>query len=319
MSTIITTSQSETSSLLKRLIRGHPLVSYFVIAFAGTWLLYLPVVLGKNTNALGLLPYTLPLLLFAALVLPATFAGPTLAAFLVTAVTEGKPGVRHLLLRYVQWRVGIRWYLFVFFGYLVLFLVATSIFLGAAPFSALIQNWPLLFTVYLPAILVFPGIITWGEEPGWRGFALPRLQYRYGPLLGSLILGFLHGVWHLPAFFTFQLGPFSLLSYATNILNIMMFTFIWTWVFNNTKGSILIAVLNHAAFNASLAFLGILVPVLPLGGWIVNVALGVLLVLVVVFTRGRLGYNPERNAQLFEVPRSAEIPSTGAGEQTGRS
>ena len=306
MSTIITTSQSETSSLLKRLIRGQPLVSYFVIAFAGTWLLYLPVVLGKNTNALGLLPYTLPLLLFAALVLPATFAGPTLAAFLVTAVTEGKPGVRHLLLRYVQWRVGIRWYLFVFFGYLVLFLVATSIFLGAAPFSALIQNWPLLFTVYLPAIVVFPGIITWGEEPGWRGFALPRLQYRYGPLLGSLILGFLHGVWHLPAFFTFQLGPFSLLSYATNILNIMMFTFIWTWVFNSAKGSILIAFLNHSAFNASGSLFVLLVPVMPFGGRIVVYALAIVALLVIVFTRGRLGYQAEQNARIVQVARPEE-------------
>ena len=307
MSELTTPSQSVTPSPLKRLITGHPLVAYFVLAFAGTWLLFLPVVLGKNTNGLGLLPYTLPFLLFAALVLPATFAGPTLAAFLVTAVTEGKPGVRYLLRRYVQWRVGIRWYLFVFFGYLLLFLVATSFFLGAAPFTALMQNWSLLFTVYLPAILVFPGIITWGEEPGWRGFALPRLQQRYGPLLGSLILGCLHGVWHLPAFFTIQLGPFSLLSYATNILNIMIVTLLWTWVFNNTKGSILLAVLNHAAFNASLALLAMLVPVLPLSGWIVNAGLGVVVVLIVIFTKGRLSYKPNLGLWL-----PAEVPLTQA-------
>jgi len=307
MSELTTTSQPVTSSPLKRLINDHPLVAYFVLAFTGTWLLYLPVVLGKNTNGLGLLPFTLPCPLFAALVLTSSFAGPTLAAFLVTAVTEGKPGVRHLLRRYVQWRVGIRWYLFVFFGYLVLFLVATSIFLGAAPFSALIQNWPLLFTVYLPAILVFPGIITWGEEPGWRGFALPRLQQRYGPLLGSLILGFLHGVWHLPAYFTIQLGPFSLLSYATNVLNIMMVTLLWTWVFNNTKGSILLAVLNHAAFNASQALLAVLVPVLPLGGWIEIAALGVVVVLIIIFTKGRLSYKPNLGLWL-----PADVPLTQA-------
>ena len=307
MSELTTTSQPVTSSPLKRLINGHPLVAYFVLAFAGTWLLFLPLVLGKNTNGLGLLPFTIPFPLFVVLFLLSSYAGPTLAAFLVTAVTEGKPGVRHLLRRYVQWRVGIRWYLFVFFGYLVLFLVATSIFLGAAPFSALIQNWPLLFTVYLPAILVFPGIITWGEEPGWRGFALPRLQQRYGPLLGSLILGFLHGVWHLPAYFTIQLGPFSLLSYATNVLNIMMVTLLWTWVFNNTKGSILLAVLNHAAFNASQALLAVLVPVLPLGGWIEIAALGVVVVLIIIFTKGRLSYKPNRGLWL-----PADVPLTQA-------
>ena len=199
MSTIATPSQSATSSPLRRLISGHPLAAYFVIAFAGTWLFNLPAVLSKN--GLGLLPFTVPFLLFAVLFLLSSYAGPTLAAFLVTAVTEGKPGVWHLLRRYVRWRVGIRWYLFVLLGYIVLYLLAASFFLGVAPLSALIQKWPLLFTSYLPAILVFPGIITWGEEPGWRGFALPLLQtLLQRPVVAGLVLGVIWALWHLPLY-----------------------------------------------------------------------------------------------------------------------
>lgn len=309
MSTIAT-SQPMTPSLFKRLISGHPLLAYFVLAFSGTWLFALPAVLGKN--GLGLFPFTLPFLLFAVLFVLSSFVGPTLAAFLVTAVTQGKPGVLHLLRRYVQWRVGIRWYLFVFFGYIVLNLLAASLFLGVAPFLAFFQNWPLLFTSYLPAILVFPGIITWGEEPGWRGFALPRLEQKYGPLVGSLILGFLHGVWHLPIFLiAFFFGPFEpshLLSFATNTLAIMMITLIWTWVFNNTKGSILMAVFNHAAFNATGTLIAFLVPAPLLGGWLGNAALGVLAVLLLIFTKGRLSYNPKQNAQIIGLPQAAEMP-----------
>ncbi len=312
MSTITTTSQPVTSSSFRRLISGHPLVAYFILAYAGTWLLDLPAVLGKN--GLGLLPFTLPFLLFAVLFVLSSFAGPTLAAFLVTALTQGKPGVLHMLRRYVQWRVGIRWYLFVFLGYIALNLLAASVFLGVGPFLAFFQKWPLLFTSYLPAILVFPGIITWGEEPGWRGFALPRLQQKYGPLVGSLILGCLHGVWHLPIFLIpFFNGPFEpshLLSFATNTLAIMMITLIWTWVFNNTKGSILMAVFNHAAFNATGTLIAILVTAPLLGGWLGNAALGVLALLILVFTKGRLSYNAEQNAQVIGLPQAAEMPQS---------
>src|SRR6266481_9861719 len=99
MSTIATGSQPATSSPLKRLISRHPLIAFFVIAFAGTWIAFLPPVLAQN--GLGLFPYTVPALgpippayWFAVL---ASIAGPTLASFTVTAVTTGKAGMRQLL------------------------------------------------------------------------------------------------------------------------------------------------------------------------------------------------------------------------------
>ena len=94
MSTITTTSP-ETSSPLTRLITRHPLIAFFVLAFAGTWIAFLPLVLAQN--GMGLLPYTIPEIgpyppsyIFAAL---GALLGPTLASFTVTAITTGKAGI----------------------------------------------------------------------------------------------------------------------------------------------------------------------------------------------------------------------------------
>src|SRR5260370_13753990 len=170
MSTITTTSPSATSSPLKRLIRHHPLIAYFVIAFAGPWLFNLPAMLARN--GLGLLPFTIPFLAFVGLFILGNFAGPTLGAFVVTAIVDGKPGIKQLLRRCIQWRVGIQWYLLVIFGFPLLFLLDMSLWLGPAPLGSLLQHWPLIFTSYLPSLLGFGTIITIAEEPGWRGLAL---------------------------------------------------------------------------------------------------------------------------------------------------
>ena len=103
MSTIATTSQPATSSPLKRLIRGHPLVSYFVIAFAGTWAFLLPFALSRNVNGLGILPFTIPDIAFILAFVLCSAAGPALASLSVTAITSGKAGLGLLLRRCVQW------------------------------------------------------------------------------------------------------------------------------------------------------------------------------------------------------------------------
>ena len=97
---------------LTALLARHPLVSFFVLAYAGTWLFELPYVLSEY--GAGLLPTRSPLLLWASPV--SIFMGPFLAAFLVTGATEGRAGIRRILRRFVLWRVGLRWYLFALFG-----------------------------------------------------------------------------------------------------------------------------------------------------------------------------------------------------------
>jgi len=173
--------------------------------------------------------------------------------------------------------------------------------------------------------------VTLGEEPGWRGFALPRLQQRYGPVLGTIVLGTLHALWHLPTGFIAggPLYPFALTTFVTFVLTGIAGSFLYTWIYNHARGSILIAILIHGAANAAGTLVSLDLPQNPhLSGLAAAlyydrgsnvIAFGVVAVLLVVFTRGRLGYNPEQNAQLIEAPRSAEMPATGAGEQTGRS
>ncbi len=292
MFTLMATSEIASASPLKRLLNRHPLLAYFVLAYAGAWLALLPVLLAQN--GLGLLPFTVPdVLALLSFVLLASFAGPTLAAFIVTAATSGKDGVRQLLGRYLLWRVGIPWYLLALFGFLILFLLSVSLSLGAAPLNILLQQWPLLLSSFLPNMLVFALLGVLGEEPGWRGFALPRLQRQYGPLLGSLILGTLHGLWHLPAFFvTGALAPFTFSLFLTFVLTAVASTIFYTWIYNNTQGSILIAILTHAASNAASGFVNQLAPTSPAlnGDWGNVIVVGLWALLIIVFTRGRLGY-----------------------------
>jgi hypothetical protein len=116
------------------------LVAYFVIAFAGTWLFEMPLLLAKN--GFGLLPFTIPDIGMTLLGLAATLCGPTLAALTLTAATTGRAGVGRFLHRYLQWRVGILWYLLALFGFLPVYLLSVSIPLGAGPLPAFISSSP---------------------------------------------------------------------------------------------------------------------------------------------------------------------------------
>jgi len=305
----MTTNPEARSSSFKRFVTDHPLTSYFVLAYAGTWIVLLPAVLAQN--GLGILPFRLPdVLAFLSFVLFSSFAGPTLAAFIVTRVISGKEGVRQLLRRYVQWRVGIHWYLIALLIFLIGFLLSTSISLGVAPLTTFIQKWPLIFSSFLPNVLVFGLLGVFGEEPGWRGFALPRMQQSYGPVTGSLILGALHGFWHLPAFLVADaLGPFILPNFITFVLTAIAGTVLYTWIYNNTRGSILIAILIHSASNAASGFivqnivpenpqLGGLAQVIYTQNWGNVIAFGILALLVIVFTRGQLSYQPAQTDKL---------------------
>jgi uncharacterized protein len=294
MAAFITAAPPPPASAPTQLLRSHPLVGYFAIAFAGTWLLMLPIVLAQN--GLGLLPLTLPDILLAVLFILGTFMGPTLAAFLITAATSGQGGVRRLLQRYIQWRVGARWYLVVFGGPIVMIVAGLSAWLGSAPLVALAQQWPLIFNVYLAkalALVLFPAL---AEEPGWRGFALPRLQQRFGPVLGSSILGSLHALWHLPIFFigAFATGPFTIGLFVTFILEGIAATIFYTWIFNTTGGSLLIMILLHATLDAQIDYVHALVPGFNYDDGITLRIFGACALLLIIFTRGRLSYT--RNA-----------------------
>ena len=303
MSTISTTSQSATSSPLMRFIKRHPLGAFFVLAFAGAWIISLPFLLARN--GFGLLPLTLPLQVLPGLDLftIGAFTGPTLAAVIVTAVTLGRTGLRQLLRRIGQWRVGIGWYLLALLGYPLLYVGMGIITLGRTSQPTLLAQWSLLFTVYLPSLVVNL-ISTMGEEMGWVGYALPNLQQRIAPLLSAVTLGVLWSLWHLPAFFVIDaLGPFSIVGFALFIVLATGVRITWTWIFNKTKGSVIIIALLHASSNGTTIDLSHRLPMVPPTAILLFLGLLVVVfrVLILLFTRGCLSYKPDRVAQPAEA------------------
>jgi len=302
-------SRPATAAPFTHLITRHPLVAFFVLAYAGAWLMVLPLLLARN--GFGWLPFTLPTEVFLLL---GAFTGPMFAALVVTARLHGKAGVWLLLRRCVQWRVGVHCYLIVFLGYPFLYLLVSCLLLGTAPLHSVIHHWPLFFTLYLPLALTLYFIGAVGEETGWRGFALPRLQQKYGPLWGSLILGTLHALWHLPGFFGGWLGAFTLPRFGVFLLTIVAVTVIWTWVFNQAQGSILIAILLHSTSNAVYPWIIMLIPTaaaaspafLGEAGLLVDAAFILFALLIIACTRGRLSYQPNKGT----LPATASLSAS---------
>lgn len=298
MSAITGTMSNEKG--ISAFIRSHPLLSYFFLAYAGMWLLVAPLVM----DAFGLIQLSdvMSLVLFVL----SSWSGPTVAAYWVTGVLEGKAGMKRLFRRTFQFRAGFHWYAVALFIFLSIWIAAYSFLYNGAPFAALAANPAILLSTFLPSILMGLLIPSIGEEPGWRGFALPRLQSAYGPVMGTLILGTLHGVWHLPALFTPLLGPFTVDGFIIFVLTAAAGTFIYTWLFNNTRGSVWMAMVMHAASNAASQLVTSLIPenVVLTGwmkilasGWINVIVFGLVAFGLVLLTRGTLGYRPEQSIE----------------------
>jgi membrane protease YdiL (CAAX protease family) len=208
-----------------------------------------------------------------------------------------------LLRRIGQWRVGVGWYLLALLGYPLLYVGMGIITIGRTSQPTLLAQWSLLFTVYLP-YLVGDLISTMGEEMGWVGYALPNLQQRLAPLLSAVTLGVLWGLWHLPAYFvTGLLAPFSIGYFVFFLVFSAATRITWTWIFNKTTGSVLIIALLHASSNGTTIALAHRLPMVPPTA--ILLFLGLLLVvfpvLILLATRGRLSYKPDRVAQPAEA------------------
>jgi uncharacterized protein len=163
--------------------------------------------------------------------------------------------------RFVLWRVGFGWYLFVFVGIPVIAVLSVVVIPGVVgSFEGLGALAPLSVLGIYVYVLFLGGAL--GEEPGWRGFALPRLQSMHGPLLGSLILGPLWALWHLPLFWT-PWNELTVFNVVVFVLSTTCLAIMYTWVFNNTKGSVLMAILIHATFDWTTIPVGPLFTPLP--------------------------------------------------------
>jgi CAAX protease family protein len=275
-----------------------------------TWVIFVPVVL--QGRGLLVLPIDLSAgLAFNAVVAIASILGVALPAFLVTAATGSEASVRDLLSRCLRWRVGLRWYLIALFGLLVAMLLSASVFLGLAPLEALVEKWPLFVTLFLPEVL-FPFLfIQIFEEAGWTGFMQHTLQERRGPLVASILVAPAFILMHLPPLLIDSDSGFALLIVTGALVIVaVFFRIVIMWLYNGSGRSVLIAALFHSAYNSATSlgeqkFTGELI-----SGSALLYAVGalvVLAVLLVVFTRGRLGYEPERTG-----PRAAEVGGAAA-------
>jgi membrane protease YdiL (CAAX protease family) len=273
-------------------IRRRPLIWFFALANLLSWAAWTPYILSEN--GLGLLHFRFPELLgtsqFAG-VLPGAYLGPIFSAYVVTRVADGRPGLRRWVGRLANWRVNWRWYVGVVVAVPAVLTVASVALTDRGPMLPAMAT----LIAYVPGLVL--QMITTGlaEEPGWRDFALPRLQERFGPLGGTLVLGPLWGVWHLPLFFS-DWGNWPHWTWLTPIefvATCITFSIIMTWVFNRSGESLPIAMLLHTSVNNffSIAW-SEMFPTLPIQATSHAFLLGSATICVVLLavTRGRLGY-----------------------------
>jgi uncharacterized protein len=198
-------------------IKRQPLVAFFLLAFALTWA---PTPLG----------------IFMA-------GGPLVAAIVITAVVDGRRGLRELGSRILRWRVGWQWYAAALLVPLAVVFATGGLNVALGAPGSVIRDLSISEAILLFAIrLVVPILSPMGEEPGWRGFALPRLLDGASPLRATAILAPIVALWHVPLIFieSEDLPPIFLLTTVA-------ITFWYTWLFVHADGSVLITIVAHAA------------------------------------------------------------------------
>jgi uncharacterized protein len=278
------------TSGIRALLRRHPVAAYLIMVFTGLWLSLVPVLLLNASTWPPQFPFSV---LGSFLV----FALPPL---LVTAVADGRAGVRDLLARALRWRVGLRWYALALLGLPAgMFLIAAT-FLAAVPLQALVAKWPLVFTAFLPQVLIALVTVQLYEELGWTGFVQQRLQDRHGALRASLLVALAFALIHFP---TYLIGAPITGERVLRVLVQMMpiaivvgvfLRVLTTWLYNGSGRSVLMVALLHAVLNtASSSKLATEFFPRPAAMWLPLAAVAVLAVLGAVATRGRLAHRPD--------------------------
>jgi len=227
------------------LVRRRPLVAFFVIAYAVSWGLWLPLVASVQgwwrVDVPGWWHYT-------------GAAGPVTAAMIFSSVAGGTRGVRGLLNQYSPRRAPLGWLAFVVVSVLAaagVGVVLTRIVDGAWPSSSSLWRTDNLPDLGLPLTLA-AHVLTFGlgEETGWRGFALPRLQSRFSAIRAAEVLLPFWALWHLPTFFENpSFMDFSAFQVVGWLAGLWMGSIFLAWLYNSSRGSLLVVVVWHGLFN----------------------------------------------------------------------
>jgi membrane protease YdiL (CAAX protease family) len=271
-----TTAQLDTR--FTRLARRQPLLVFFFLAYLFGWIGFLPLVLTNVGLRVIRVDVPVEFIVVGA-------STPTIAALCTQWLLDRSFRICHM---YSSWQ---RLLLDSVLG-LALIIIAFVVLPGIAlvRISPRALHWSALLS---PAVYG----VNWStflggpvnEEPGWRGFALPRLQWRFGPVVGSILLGTLWAGWHLPLFFihgwvNVPVWAFTLMLVTASVL--------LTWGTNLSSSSILVPMLMHAAFNVSFRLLGALCQGVPTRRPDLPYYLcagGAVAIAAILLTHGRLG------------------------------
>lgn len=264
------------------LIARQPIISVLVLAFALTWAGLIPDALASQ----NLLPFQMPFVLTLL-----TGWAPGVAALVVTAIISGRAGMGQLLRRFLIARVGVQWYILALFGLAVMILLGVGLYVllgGTADIPAL--HYPLVSIAIGFVLALGLGFVFNTEEILWRGFILPRLQRRHTALVATLLIAIPEALFHLPYFFNKSAHFYQNVGLVTFTGFTIALTVLFAWLFNNTRGSLLLVTLAHASQNA---WAGLLsdnqaAPFALTVGLLAIAAVGV----VVVFGAARLSRKP---------------------------
>lgn len=277
---------------MRSLARRHPIAAFLTIAYAASAAIFaVPLLSNAGIGVIDLdLPGAAPFILLSTI----SLAG---AAFATTALAEGRAGVRELRRRLFHFRLNPGWYV-VALLLLPATAVATAVALGGiGPLTTLVSSPDLILgTVIAGALLAFL-LVNWWEETAWTGFALHRLQPRMGPIAASVVTTWLQAVIHLPLVFIADgvtdgrvpAGQIPFYLVALFVLPISV-RLVITWIYNVTGRSLPIVGLYHAGLGVATGsgFVPVLAPsVDPV--WVYG-GFAVLAAIVLIATRGRLGY-----------------------------
>lgn len=270
------------------MLARRPVTAFFVLAYLGSWIAWSPWWLSQS--GIGLLPIELPFSAVAGFNQLGLFAGPFAAALIMTRLTEGRDGTRRFWRRFLQWRAHPLWWALALAaiplaagaGYL---LTQSTTFATEEGGAAMLG---LLASTYLVYLLGGPI----QEEPGWRGFALPRLQHRLHPAAAALLLGVIHCFWHAPLFLTDQWDtarhePSQYLAYLILVISL---SFVLSWLYNGSRGSLLMVILGHNGVNWALFTAGTRTGLTVVSNWPAALGLAGLAMIAIIATGGRLGY-----------------------------
>lgn len=217
------------------------LLAFFSLTYLVTWGCFFGVAALSGSSASAIPGGAL----LRGLLLYLGIFAPSLVALGLTARAEGGTGMRALLGRILEWRVGVRWYVFAA-GYMAAIKLAAALVLRVATGA-----WPHFGNEawYLMAVaVVLSTPVQAGEEIGWRGYALPRLAERMGLGGASVVLGIIWACWHLPLFFFPQADTYGQ-SFPVYLLQVTAISVAMAWLYGNTRGSLMLVMLMHAAVN----------------------------------------------------------------------